>query len=344
VKTLVTGAGGFLGGVLVERLLLQGESDLRVLLRPGSSRGRIEALRRQRPPAEVEVVTGTLTNRDDCARALEGVRLVYHLAAGTSGAAADLFLHTVVGSRNLLDAALVLRPVPKVVLVSSFAVYGIADLGRGALVDEDVPVEPRPLERDLYSQSKLRQEKLFWDYQRDHGFPLVVVRPGVIYGPGGTAISPRVGLKLFGAFLHLGGGNRLPLSYVENCADAIIVAGRHPDAVGRAFNLVDDDLPTCKAYLDRYRREVAPLRAVRLPYFAIFSLSVAVERYHRWSRGQLPAIFTPYKTRTLWGGNRFANERIKSIGWRQGVPTDEGIRRTFAALGETGRPEPPPSP
>ena len=54
--------------------------------------------------------------------------------------------------------------------------------------------------------------------------------------------------------------------------------------------------------------------------------------YHRRSRGQLPAILTPYKSRALWSGNRFDNRKLESLGWTQRVPTDEGLRRTFAAL------------
>ena len=138
------------------------------------------------------------------------------------------------------------RPrLPKVVLVSSFGVYGTAGIKRGALVDEDTPLEPNPERRDTYSQAKLRQEKLFRAYQERHGFPLVVVRPGVIYGPGGTPISSRVGLTVPGLFLHLGGRNLLPLTYVDNCAEAIVVAGERGASDGQAYNVVDDDLPTC---------------------------------------------------------------------------------------------------
>jgi len=61
-------------------------------------------------------------------------------------------------------------------------------------------------------------------------------------------------------------------------------------------------------------------------------LSVGVERYHRWSKGQLPAIFTPYKSATMWGGNQFDNSKIKTVGWKQLVPTEEGMRRTFEWL------------
>ena len=56
------------------------------------------------------------------------------------------------------------------------------------------------------------------------------------------------------------------------------------------------------------------------------------KRYHAYSKGQLPAIFTPYKTATTWKGNRFDNTKIKSIGWKQLVPTSEGMRRTFEWL------------
>ena len=330
MKVLVTGAGGFLGGALVERLLLHGEQDLRLFVRPGSRRARLDALEQRHPAARVEFITGTLTSVDDCARAVEDVDAVYHLAAGTRGPAADLYLHSVVASKKLLDAIVASGRKPKIVLVSSFGVYGVSEMRRGAVLDEHAPLELQPAKRDLYSQAKLRQETLFWEYQREHGFPMVVVRPGVIYGPGsGTPISPRVGVSVFGLFLHLGRRNPLPLAYVDNCAEAIVVAGSSPAAVGNSFNLVDDDLPTCKAFLEQYRREVEPLRAVSLPYFAAMAISILTERYHVWSRGQLPAVFTPYKTRTTWGGNRFSNDRIKSLGWRQDIPTQEAMRRTF---------------
>ena len=51
--------------------------------------------------------------------------------------------------------------------------------------------------------------------------------------------------------------------------------------------------------------------------------------YSRWSKGQLPPIFTPYKTASQWKGTRFTNQKLKSLGWRPLVPTDEGLRRAF---------------
>jgi nucleoside-diphosphate-sugar epimerase len=241
-------------------------------------------------------------------------------------------LNTVVASKNLLEAVVQSKRRPKIVLVSSFGVYGVADLAKGAIVDEDTPLEPSPAKRDLYSQAKLRQERLFWEYAEKYDLPLVVVRPGVIYGPRGSALSARVGLNLAGVFLLLGGSNVLPLSYVDNCAEAIAVAAENPAAIGCAFNAHDDDLPTCREYLAAYEREVKHLRKVPVPYPALSAISLAVERYHAWSKGQLPAIFTGYKTRTMWKGNRFDNARIKSLGWNQLVPTAEGMRRTFAYL------------
>jgi nucleoside-diphosphate-sugar epimerase len=58
-------------------------------------------------------------------------------------------------------------------------------------------------------------------------------------------------------------------------------------------------------------------------------VSHAVERYHVWSKGQLPAAFTPYVTRSLYRGRRYDNSRLRSIGWRPLVSTDEGLQRTF---------------
>lgn len=329
MKVLVTGGTGFLGTVFFERLLAHGETDVRMLVRPSTSRAKIEAIAAKFPQAKIEYFAGSLSSRADCEKMVEGVDVIYHLAAALGGAPADMFLNTVVASKNLLEGVAKLAKKPKIVLVSSFGVYGVAELPRKAVVDELTPLESHPERRDIYSQAKLRQEKLFWDYQEKLGFDLVVLRPGVIYGPRGGQFSARIGLKLFGVFLHLGDENVLPLSYVENCAEAIVVAGQNPICVGQVYNVHDDELPTCGEYLRAYQDAVTKVRTLKVPYPALLAVSKAVEEYHKWSKGQLPAVFTPYKTKSSWGGNRFDNTKLKAIGWKQLVPTREAMRRTF---------------
>jgi len=153
--------------------------------------------------------------------------------------------------------------------------------------------------RDIYSFSKLRQEQLFWEFQKKDGFELVVLRPGVIYGPGGGAFSNRVGLQVGPVYFHLGGSNLLPLSYVANCAEVIDFAAGHADSTGQAYNLHDDDLPTALRYVSQYKKKVKPIRSVRLPCFATRMLAAPMERYNRRSQGQFPAILTRYKVASV---------------------------------------------
>jgi nucleoside-diphosphate-sugar epimerase len=332
MKILVTGAGGFLGKAIVERLLAHGETDLRCMLRdPSKARG-LEQIASRYPEAKLEFVTVNLRNLAEIGRAVSGCEIVIHAAAALKGSPAEMFMDSVVASRNLLEAVVnEVRPI-RVVLVSSFGAMGVAEMRRGAMVDESAPLERHPEQRDVYSHSKLRQEQLFWEYREKYGFELVVLRPGVIYGPGGGHFSNRVGLSLFGRFLHLGGNNLLPLTYVDNCAEAIVVAALYPGANGQIYNVVDDDLVTSKQYLSLYKDRVKPVRSVPVPYFALMWGSRMVERYSERSRGQLPAIFTPYKTRAMWGGNQFSNAKLKSIGWRPLISTHEGLERAFAAF------------
>jgi len=332
VNIVVTGAGGFLGGALVERLLAHGVREVGVVTRPGGKRTRLDEAASRYPNSRLRFIEANVIAPADARKAVEGADVVYHLAAAMKGAPADMYLNGVVGTKTLLEAIAAGKRKTRVVLVSSFGVYGVADQGRGALVNEDTPLESHPERRDVYSQVKLRQEQLARELAPKLGLDLVVLRPGVIYGPGGSAFSSRVGLNLFGVFLSLGGSNLLPLSYVDNCAEAIVLAGQAPGAAGQAYNVNDDDLPTCRDYLREYKKQVTPVRSVPVPYPVLKMLSVGVERYHRWSKGQLPAIFTPYKSATTWGGNQFDNSKIKTVGWKQLVPTEEGMRRTFEWL------------
>jgi len=336
MKILITGAGGFLGKVIVERLLQHGETDLRAMVRDTSKAEGLRDIASRYPGANIEIVAVNLRHPAEILPVVQGCDVVIHAAAALKGSAAEMFMDSVVASRNLLDA-IVQVPGIRVVLVSSFGVFGVAVLDRFALVDERTPLEDRPQNRDIYSYSKLRQEQLFWEYRAKHPFELVVLRPGVIYGPGGGHFSTRVGLNLFGVFVHLGGSNALPLTYVDNCAEAIVVAALNPATDGQVYNVIDDELLTASQYLRQYKKQVKPMRSIPVPFVVMMQLSRLVERYSTRSKGQLPAIFTPYKTRVMWGGNRFSNAKLKSIGWQPIISTKDALAATFAAF----RAEPP---
>ena len=103
------------------------------------------------------------------------------------------------------------------------------------------------------------------EYGRRFGIPYVILRPGAAYGPGDRGITGRVGIDTFGVFLHLGGSNRIPLTYVDNCAEAIVLAGLVKGVDGEVFNVVDDDLPTSRNFLRRYKKSVRSFRSLYIP-------------------------------------------------------------------------------
>src|SRR5262249_707353 len=140
------------------------------------------------------------------------------------------------------------------VSISSFAVYTNRGKPRRRLLDESCPVEAHPERRgDAYCYAKVSHDDIVHDYARRFATPDVSVRPGYVYGPGKRAISGRVGLDPFGLFLHLGGSNTIPFTFVDNCADAIVLAGITPGIDGRVFNVVDDDLPSSRRFLRLYK-------------------------------------------------------------------------------------------
>ncbi len=330
MTALVTGAGGFLGTAVVRRLLERGQSELRCMVRPGAKRTELQAIARAYPGVTLEVTEGDLLAEADVDRAVSGVEVVYHLAAGMRGSPADLFLNTVVGSKKLLEAMTAQPSFRRVVLVSSFSVYGTAALSRNSEITEATPLESHPEKRDPYAHSKLRQELLFREYRQRRGFELVTMRPGVIYGPGGAEFSTRVGLRLPGFFLHCGTRNPLPLTYIDNCADAVALAGAASHATAdEAYNVHDDDIPTAGAYLRAFKRQARRFRSVTAPYPAVIALSYLINWYYHHSGGQLPAILTPYKSACLWRKFRYNNDKLKSLGWRQLVPTEEALKITF---------------
>jgi len=157
-----------------------------------------------------------------------------------------------------------------------------------------------------------------------------MVRPGVVYGPGNEGIHGRVGLGTFGLFLHLGGANPVPLTYVENCAEAIVLAGLTPGVDGEAFNIVDDDLPTSRRFLRLYKRHVRWFPSLYIPHAISYLLCWAWEAYCRWSEEQLPPVFNRLMWRTYWRRTYYSNAKAKHLlNWKPAVPTSEALLRHF---------------
>src|SRR5262249_51531968 len=133
----------------------------------------------------VALVAGDLLSRGDCAKAAEGVALIFHLAARVANSFAGDFITSAVVTRNLLVPFLNACKPCHFVNVSSFAVYSNASLKRGALLDETCPLEDVPQERfDAYGFGKLKQEELVKEYGQKYGLPYVILRPGYVFGPG----------------------------------------------------------------------------------------------------------------------------------------------------------------
>jgi nucleoside-diphosphate-sugar epimerase len=328
MTSFVTGGTGFLGRRLVTRLLAAGER-VRCLVRPTTDASHLwndapaEARRR------LEFVEGHLTSPGSYQDALVGCDRLFHLAAEMRGAVAVLFLTNVVGTRQLFAAA-ARGGVRHVVLVSSLAVYG-GCRAPGETLDELCPLDPQPHLRDGYTYSKVAQEEVAWGLHAN-GLPVTVVRPGVIYGPGRDCLGGRVGIRLGRLMVAMGGRHPLPYTHVENCADAVFLAGR-ANTAGCAFNIIDDELPTGWELVRQHRRVVGDIRAIRLPRPIVPVLARLCDWYHKHSRGQIPAILTPYKSRAMWTPVRYSNARAKQIlGWRPARSLDEGLRETFGWL------------
>jgi nucleoside-diphosphate-sugar epimerase len=330
---LVTGAAGFVGSRVIHNLLERGYHRIRCFVRPSSSASEIVSLIGTGQFPGLHIYRGNLLSHEDCRRAVQDTAVVIHLAAGRGEKSVpDAFLNSVVTTRNLLEACGDQEGIRRVVHVSSFAVYSNAE-PRQRLLCESGEIEKHPeLRGEAYCFAKTKQEEIARKMQVERKIPSVILRPGVVYGPGNLAISGRVGIDTFGVFLHMGGSNRIPLSYVDNCAEAVVLAALTPGIDGEIFNVIDDDLPTSREFLRDYKRNVKRFRSIRIPKAGSYLLCWLWERYSTWSEGQLPPVFNRRRWNSLWRKTTYSNQKIAQVlGWKQVVPTKAAMDHYFEA-------------
>jgi len=337
---LITGASGFIGSRVVQNLLDRGHRNLICFGRPSGKLQRIEDALRNRPSgAQIRVQKGNLLSRRDCEAACRDAAVIIHLAAGTGEKSfPDAFMNSVVTTRNLLDASMATGKLKRFVLISSFSVYSNCGKPRGRVLDESCPVEEHgELRGEAYCFAKVKQEEIVAEYSQRFGIPYVLIRPGNVYGAGKKEIIGRVGINTFGIFLHIGGSNTLPLTHVDNCAEAISLASLVQGVDGETFNVVDDDLPTSRQFLRLYKRKVRRFPSLYLPGMVSLGLCTLWEKYSEWSKGQLPPVFNRRRWHAYWKKTEYSNEKLKDkLGWRPRVSTEEALAQYFQSCAQTG--------
>ncbi|NPV84039.1 MAG: NAD(P)-dependent oxidoreductase [Candidatus Aminicenantes bacterium] len=331
---LVTGSSGFIGRRVVENLILRGFNKVRCLVRETSD---IEPLKKVINSYDandrIEIVRGNLFSKDECKKITEKIKVIFHLAAGTrTKSFSEAFLNSVVTTRNLIEAVIHHSCIRRFVNVSSFSVYTNIKKKTGKILDEACPVEDSPETRaEAYCYGKVKQDELVMEYGKKMGLPYVIVRPGTVYGPGKNFIPGRVGIDSFGIFLHFGGSNPLPLTYVENCAEAIVLSGLVPGIEGEVFNIVDDNLPTSREFLWLYKKHVDRLKSIYVPKPLGLLFCILWEKFAKWSQGQLPPAFSYREWAAYWKKTQYSNRKIKQrLGWQPKVTTSEGLEKFFA--------------
>jgi predicted dehydrogenase/nucleoside-diphosphate-sugar epimerase len=243
---LVLGATGFIGRELVRQYIAQGR-PVRALVRGA---GRLPAdLRR----SCLEIVEGDLGKPADVDRALAGVDCVCHLARANVKTWAE-YQEQEIGMTELVAERSLVAGVKRFVYTGTIdSYYAGAAKER---ITEKTPLDPKIEGRNLYARAKAISEERLTRMHRERGLPLVIVRPGIVIGRGGSPFHWGVGMWRHGTVCQIWGEghNKLPIVLVDDVARGIIAAGDVPAIEGESFNLVGDVALTANEYLDELDR------------------------------------------------------------------------------------------
>jgi NAD dependent epimerase/dehydratase len=307
-RVLVTGAEGFIGSHLTERLVDEGcLVRAFILYNSFNSWGWIDTFNREKKQ-KIEIFSGDVRDQYGVRKAAEGADVIFHLAALVSIPfsyhSPDCFVDTNVrGTLNVLQAARTLG-IEKVLVTSTSEVYGTACY---------VPIdEAHPLQgQSPYSASKIGADKIAESFFRSFDLPVSVVRPFNTYGPrqSARAVIPNIITQLLSGTKEIRLGDLSPTRdflYVKDTVDAFTEIAKCDDAAGETINIATGSEVSIKDLADTLIKLIDPAAKV-------------VQEKER---------FRPEKSevRRLLG----SNEKIRSLtGWNPRYTLKQGLAETI---------------
>ncbi len=320
METLITGGTGLVGHHLITALQQRGDT-VRALVLPSEETRWLEE-------RGVMVYPGDIRDPGTLTAPMHEVDTVFHLAAmqGLWVPMKEYFAVNVTGTENVCRAALK-ADVHRVVHVSSWTIYG---MDRGWPLTEDVPPAPR---NDPYWVTKAQGDMLVQHMIAEEHLPAAIIRPGTIFGVGDRLNFGRTADKIrAGKGLLLGSGrNFLPLVYVTDVVQGLLLCADRDNAQGQTFNITNDQPLTQEEFLDAIAQELetTPPR-FHVPYAAAYAIAYAAERAVPLNSSKHPLV-TRHGV-TLYGtDNRHAIDKARTeLGYEPQVSIREGVQRACA--------------
>jgi nucleoside-diphosphate-sugar epimerase len=323
MNVLVTGGNGFIGSNLCKLLAEQGH-NVNAMALPGTDISNLDGV-------ACTIVYADITRPDTFAGLLNGIEVVFHLAAVPSLAwGSYVFNVNYNGTKNLLDAA-VESNVRRFVFMSSLVVHGFANYtGAG----EQTPLLKPGLFTRPYVASKIKCEELMAACKNK--IETVVIRPGFnIYGPNDRMTSKEMLDRLTQGRLmgYVNNGDRhMGYVYAGNLAFGLLCAGTSAKAPGNTYIIADYEPPYLQ-FKDLLLRFSAALniqpKLSSVPSFLFMPVAFVLDAVHfLFMRTKMPLIST-YIVNTSTHHLQFSSAKAQSeIGYRQQVSFEEGIKRT----------------